>query len=266
MRTTFETFFYETTEATRKYLPDRIPQDAHTVYSGQEGELLKAATDIAEGSHRSIPSNSPEFTEIEDPVKQKIEHRKLTNIIKPREEQALADWAEQNNLILDNKEFDRKWKASDRMGGAEHAGYFDEEAQRWFKRNNLNYHSTYLEYFHRLALHNKLFPEAPLVLKGFVWHDNQLLPVITQLHVRANRGATEQEVDALMKTLGYVKTPNTDNDYYNPNSGILVQDLHDENVLVDSEGHLHVVDPVIYLDKHGKRNRLQKWDELTNLK
>jgi hypothetical protein len=37
-------------------------------------------------------------------------------------------------------------------------------------------------------------------------------------------------------------------DYYSPDLGIIVEDLHDENVLVRETGALLYFDPVVYLE------------------
>ena len=50
-----------------------------------------------------------------------------------------------------------------------------------------------------------------------------------------------------MKQRGFYRRK-ADN-YYNPDLGILVEDLHDENVLVSAKGSLLIFDPVLYLAK-----------------
>ena len=38
-----------------------------------------------------------------------------------------------------------------------------------YKRNNLAFHTSYLEFFERLALHNWLFPDTAYTLIGLMW-------------------------------------------------------------------------------------------------
>ena len=59
---------------------------------------------------------------------------------------------------LDEAEFTGKWEDQGRKGESEHELYLDEPTQRWFKRNNFCYHGNWLEYVHRIALQNWLFP------------------------------------------------------------------------------------------------------------
>jgi hypothetical protein len=244
-------------EKQTQYTPDRIPSGAEQGYTGRGGKKLKAATTVAYRSHESIRDDSiPEFT-AEKEYKKKVAGRNvMAKRVKPVEEKWLTHWAEKVGLMMDNNEFDSKWNEQGRKGEAENNVYFDEESQRWFKRNNLSYHTTYLEFFYRLVLHNASFPESPYSLEGFVINDGELQPIISQPHVRATKGATEVDVEELMNKLGYTKIKGTQHDYYNAEKGIRVEDMHDENVLMDDDGNIFVVDPVIYLDDEGKKHRI----------
>ncbi len=76
---------------------------------------------------------------------------------------------------------------------------------------------------------------------------DDLQPVITQKAFLAIRGADRDEVEAEMEWRSFYRRK-ADN-YYSPDLGILVEDLHDENVLVSPKGNLLIFDPVIYLAK-----------------
>jgi hypothetical protein len=92
-------------------------------------------------------------------------------------------------LRFDGRDFTRRWEEQGRKGETEHAIYFDEPGARWFKLNTLSNHGNWLEYFHRLALHNWLFPEAPLRFEGLTEFDGELLPVVSQPHIILPCGA-----------------------------------------------------------------------------
>jgi hypothetical protein len=143
---------------------------------------------------------------------------------------------------LDNAAFEHQWIEQGSIGGQENDVFL--EAGRVFKRNNLSFHLSYADFFDRLALHNLLFPGAPLRFEGFVEHQDELWPVMSQPAVRAQRGASRAEVEAFMRRLGFERTRH--DDYRHP-EGILVEDLHDENVFLDGDGEVVVIDPVIYL-------------------
>lgn len=152
-------------------------------------------------------------------------------------------WSRQHRRLLDAPAFEQKWIAQGRIGGQENDVYLEDS--RVFKRNNLSFHLSYLDFFDRLVLHNLFFPGAPLRFEGFVEQGNgPLLPVMSQPAVRAQRGASRAEVEALMRRFDFVRIRH--DDYRHP-EGILVEDLHDENVFLDPDGEVVVIDPVIYL-------------------
>lgn len=261
------TRIYEKT--TERYTPDRIPFRTERAYSGRGGKKLKVATAVAYRSHQAIPEDQGiEFSNILDPAEKRKQKNIIANIVRPIERKYLTHWAEQVGLMMDNDLFEKTWREQGEMGGAESNVYFDEESQRWFKRNNVSYHSSYLEFFYRLALHNEMFPEKPVALEGFVINDGNLEVVLSQPHARAERGASDEEIEEFMANLGYYKIPYDDKvntqrgDYYNKEKGIRIEDMHDENVLVDGEGNFFVIDPVIYLDDDGKRGRISSEEPL----
>lgn len=132
------------------------------------------------------------------------------------------------------------------MGGSENDITFDESTGLVWKRNRIDVmHVSWRQFLDRMLLHNLYFPEAPLHLEGFVDSDSGLCPVFTQPDVHAVRGALRAEVSAIMGERGYARTQN--DDYHSP--ALLVEDLHEGNVLVDSDGYLHTIDPVIFVSQ-----------------
>ena len=123
------------------------------------------------------------------------------------------------------------------------------------ERNNVAFHTSYFEFFERLIVHNwhgspTRFPDTYYTFLGLMWvRENDKFPqirlVIAQQAFRAVRGATRDEVEAEMARLGFVRR--YEDNYVNPDLNLFVDDLHDQNVLVDSDGDLLIFDPVIYL-------------------
>lgn len=120
-----------------------------------------------------------------------------------------------------------------------------------YKRNNLAFHTSYFEYFERLVMHNWLFPDTFYWFEGFMLvsedpdDEPQLRPVVSQKALLAVRGATRHEVETEIKRMGFIRR--YEDNYVNPSQTIFIEDLHDQNVLVDSTGDLLIFDPVIYL-------------------
>jgi hypothetical protein len=154
------------------------------------------------------------------------------------EETALRFWASDEQLIIDNSQFQEKWNSTGCLGESEHDVIPDAQLGIWLKRNNLNHHGSYLEYFHRLLLHNWLFPDTKLTLVGFAEYERRPLPVVSQLDIPASRGATQFETDGFMEQMGFTpirkENPTRQEDYLHRDAGIEVNDLHDEKSSSDT--------------------------------
>jgi hypothetical protein len=241
-----------------RYLPERLPQGAQQTIAGT---VIEATESIARRCHEAVrPDQAREFSTERRTADRRAGYFAVNRIVRPREEEALRAWARANHLLLDAAEFTRTWKLHGCRGESEHEIYFDPSQQRWFKRNNFSNHGNWLEYFHRLALHNWLFPEAPLTLEGFMDTGGLLLPVVSQRHVVSKRGASEQEIDALMHSLGFeplrLINPARKFDYLNKSIGVEANDLHDENVIIGVGGETVVIDPVPMMEQESKIRRL----------
>lgn len=224
----------------KTYRPERLPQAAERSL-GEGG--LRAALDVARRIHET--GEATLFTEPQT----KDERWEINQTLRIREYEALRSYANSQQLWLDGNEFTRLWVDQGEIEGGEHQViYFH---SRVFKRNNLYYHSNWLEYFHRLVLHNWLFPETMIRFEGLMMVEDELQPVISQKAFLAIRGASRREVEKEMQRRGFVRRF-ADN-YYNPDMGISVEDLHDENVLVSPAGSLLIFDPVIYLTTSEKK-------------
>jgi hypothetical protein len=218
---------------------ERLPQGAEQA-NGQEN--LRTALDVARRVHRANPSLSPAIYP---------DHREIWRLneeTKELESQAIYEWADANRLSLDAAEFTRLWFESGCIEGGENQVFSASGVA--YKRNNLAFHTSYLEYFERLILHNWLFPDTYYTFLGFMWvteneEPRQWRPVVSQKAFRAVRGATRQETEVEMNRLGF--TRRYEDNYVNTDLNLFVDDLHDQNVLIDATGELLIFDPVIYL-------------------
>jgi hypothetical protein len=94
-----------------------------------------------------------------------------------------------------------------------------------------------------LLLHNYFFPKLAYDLIGFYQKD-RLYAVVKQRFVVANQITNLSNVKELLASNGFINRKA--NDYYNPDLGIILEDLHDENVLTNS-GYLYFIDTVFYV-------------------
>ncbi len=224
---------------------ERLPQGAERA-NGQKS--LRTALHVARSVHRANPSLSPILqTESRDLWR-------LSEEIMLREAEALSDWANAAGLLLDAADFTRQWFDSGCIEGGEHQVF--SRANIAYKRNNLAFHTSYLEYFERVLLHNWLFPDTAYTFLGLMWvpennEPPQLRPVVSQLAFQAVRGADRSEVEAEMNRLGF--TRRYEDNYVSTNLSLFVDDLHDQNVLVDADGDLLIFDPVIYVADSGRQ-------------
>jgi hypothetical protein len=79
---------------------------------------------------------------------------------------------------------------------------------------------------------------------GFYKSDTILYAVVEQPFVKATEKTNLDLVKQFMLSNGFENTRN--NDYINKNYGIILEDLHDENVLTQN-GVLHFIDTVFYI-------------------
>lgn len=218
------------------YRPERLPPAAEQTI-GQKS--LRTALAITRRIHETDSAAQQAEPATKD------ERWALNAQLRTAEMGTLRSWAETSGLLLSTDEFTQQWLTYGEIEGGEHQVY--QAGGLFYKRNNMAYHSGYLEYFHRLILHNYLFFETSVRFEGLMWYEGSLQPVVSQKALLGTRGATRTEVEVEMNRRGF--TRHTADNYYSPRFGVLVEDLHDENVLVDTDGDLLIFDPVIYLAK-----------------
>ncbi|CAN5566413.1 hypothetical protein BH11BAC2_BH11BAC2_04250 [soil metagenome] len=111
------------------------------------------------------------------------------------------------------------------------------------KLNDAINYSYWKDYFHNLILHNFFFPDTAYELLGFTKENNVLYAVVQQSYVTICQATDLEEVKAFLGSNGFIN--NRNNDYFNPELGIILEDLHDENVLTKND-ILYFIDTVFY--------------------
>jgi hypothetical protein len=157
---------------------------------------------------------------------------------KEEERKRLEIFIDQNLLWLDFIDLDAYVSE-----GAEQKVYLNNQTTV-LKLNDSIYYAKWLDYFHNLLLHNFFFEDTAYKLIGFYKLDNVLFAVVQQPYVLVNSVTNLNNVKTFLKINGFVNTRN--NDYYNSELGIILEDLHDENVLT-KDGLLYFIDTVFYL-------------------
>ncbi len=128
--------------------------------------------------------------------------------------------------------------------GAEQKIYEFSDPNFILKLNDTIYYSFWEDYFNNLLIHNYFFPHLAYELLGFHEMNAKLYVVVKQPFVIATESTNLQNVSDFLKVNGFLNKK--DNDYFHPDLGIILEDLHDENVLT-SGGVLQFIDTVFFL-------------------
>jgi len=127
--------------------------------------------------------------------------------------------------------------------GAEQKVYL-KDGRTVIKLNDTIYYLSWVDYFINLLLNNHFFPDTAYNLLGFFENENTVYAVVEQSFVKATEKTELHFVEQFMNSNGFQKIRN--NDYFNSELGIILEDLHDENVLTNN-GILYFIDTVFYL-------------------
>ena len=127
--------------------------------------------------------------------------------------------------------------------GAEQKVYLQNEFQV-FKLNDSIYYLSWEDYFNNLLLNNYFFPDTAYQLVGFYESEDVLYPVVEQAFIKSDQDTVLENVKSFLDENGFENTRN--NDYFNSDLGIILEDLHDENVLT-FQSNLYFIDTVFYI-------------------
>lgn len=139
--------------------------------------------------------------------------------------------------------------------GAEQKVYLN-DGKSVLKLNDTIFYASWTDYFHNLLLNNYFFPDTAYELLGFYQEENTIYAVVKQAFIRATEKTNLAFVKEFMAENGFANTRN--NDYYNSDLGIILEDLHDENVLTEN-GILQFIDTVFYLTDIFYNNQIPEY-------
>lgn len=232
-----------------KYQPKVLPEK----YSINQNPIIASAGFVARTIHTAGNWELP---------KDRLEHAKLRKSIVTREEIELLDWARRKNLFQETSWFTQEWHKQSNIAGSEQQVIINKDINTVTKRKMLLPDETWLDYFNRLSVHNKISPSTAYDFKGFTQVENNAkqsvtMAMVTQPYV-VGRGALSHEIEAFMYGLGFEKLPFTKfnisnkdglppslQEWIDVKTGIVLSDLHAQNVLVTPEGAMAMIDPLI---------------------
>ena len=127
--------------------------------------------------------------------------------------------------------------------GGEARIYFAPDQRSVIKVNDAIYYATWLEFFNSLVIHNLLFEETAYTFLGFTESEGRLLAILKQPFIASDAPVDLADVRLLLAFNGFVNTKR--NDYFNKDLGLILEDMHDENIIVNSNT-LFFIDTVFY--------------------
>lgn len=161
-----------------------------------------------------------------------------TKQIREQETKKLESYISQESLWIQDIDFTQYVSE-----GAEQR-VFLKDSSHVLKLNDAIYYELWEDYFHNLLLHNFFFPDTAYDLLGFTKENNILYAVVRQQYVKITQSTNLEEVKLFLSSNGFNNTKN--NDYFNPDLGIILEDLHDENVLTRNN-LLYFIDTVFFI-------------------
>lgn len=202
---------------------NHLKYELHNVISGKSqvrfGATIQAAT-----SYLNYGTNpSPEAQD--------------TKQIRKQETKRLEEFISERNLWKNDIDFSQYVSE-----GAEQR-VFLKDTEQVLKLNDAIYYISWKDYFHNLLFHNFFFADTAYELIGFTKQNNILYAVVQQSYVAITQPTDLEQVKAFLLSNGFIN--NRNNDYFNPELGIILEDLHDENVLTRND-ILYFIDTVFY--------------------
>lgn len=156
--------------------------------------------------------------------------------LKSEEAKAVLAFAERENLIYKEDIRPQHFISE----GAEQQVYRLNEFEV-IKTNAGLFYEYWLDYFNSLLLHNYFFPATAYTFMGFKLIKEELHAIVKQDFVVANEPTDLGTVKDFFDFNGFKLKRN--NDYFNTDLGLILEYLHDENVLSYS-GLLFFIDTI----------------------
>ncbi|MCU0443344.1 MAG: hypothetical protein MUE85_00405 [Microscillaceae bacterium] len=128
--------------------------------------------------------------------------------------------------------------------GAEQKVYLVSDFRNVLKMNSGVFYLSWLDYLHSLLLHNFFFPHTAYDFLGFCQDTEEIFAVVKQPYIKTTEATNPDLVKEFLENNGFVNQKNQD--YEHKDLGIILEDLHDENVLTYNDT-LFFIDTVFYL-------------------
>ncbi|MET0464052.1 MAG: hypothetical protein ABW007_12900 [Chitinophagaceae bacterium] len=160
-------------------------------------------------------------------------------IIKEEQAQILEDFCRSHNLwragLPDESTYITR--------GGEARVYLDTDHRHVIKCNDGVYYATWLEFLNSIVLHNQVFRNTAYDLLGFTKAEGVLYAVLKQPFIISYGRVELEDIKKFLEFNGFENSRR--NDYVHKELGLILEDMHDENVLLTSNT-LFFIDSVFY--------------------
>lgn len=160
-------------------------------------------------------------------------------ILKEEQILLLETYSNENNLWVTDLPGEDRYLTR----GGEARVYLDPDGRSVVKLNDAVYYATWLEFFNSILLHNLIFKNTAYIFVGFTKENNVLYAVLKQPFITSDAQVDLEDIKKLLDFNGFENTRR--NDYFHKELGLILEDMHDENVLVNSDT-LFFIDTVFY--------------------
>ena len=205
-------------------MQNQLKHELHNVLSGKKQVRFGATIQTIA---RYLEDGEATSSEIENAKRFKVEETKK-----------LENYITQNKLWVEEIDFSQYVSE-----GAEQKVYL-KDTEFVLKLNDAIYYTSWKDYLYNLLLHNYFFSDTAYQLIGFIKDREILYAIVQQAYVAITANTDLLQVKTFLTQNGFKN--NRNNDYYNPELGIILEDLHDENVLTRNNV-LYFIDTVFYL-------------------
>ncbi len=205
-------------------MQNQLKNEIRAIISGKGEVRYGTAIQAAAGYLGDGPPTSPKS--------------QVSKQVREQETKALEEYISKQNLWIGAIDF------SNYVSEGAEQRVFLKGTDRVIKLNDAIYYGSWKQYFHNLLLHNFFFSDTAYELLGFTKDNDSLFVVVQQDFVSITEPTDLNRIKAFLSSNGFSNTQN--NDYFNPDLCIILEDLHDENVLTRN-GVLYFIDTVFYL-------------------
>jgi hypothetical protein len=196
------------------------------------GNVIKGSADTCTKVRNYLCTGFPTSTTVKTDFEGKL-------LVKKEQARLLEIYSKKNNLWLATLPVEDTFFAR----GGEAMVYLDSDKRDVIKQNDAIYYATWLEFFNSLVLHNLIFPNTAYTFLGFTISDDILYAILKQPYVESDAEVDIEDIRQHLEFSGFEN--HTRHDYRHTELGLLLEDMHDENVIVNSET-LFFIDTVFY--------------------